>query len=127
MRKQKIYLLVFIIPTFFLTRCASENVRAEKTIEQLMPPVPASFSSADSARLMANWKLGIKMYKAECARCHGIFYKGKDSIPNFSKQQYDDYMLAFLAGDSTNHAVIAKMTPEEMNAVYLFLTDLKRE
>ena len=66
------------------------------------------------------------MYKAECAECHGIFGKGKDSIPNFTREQYDDYQAAYLAGDSTNHAVMAKMTPEEMNAVYLFLTDLRK-
>jgi hypothetical protein len=95
-------------------------------IKRLMPPVPPSFSSADSARLIVNWTIGIKFYKAGCAKCHGIFGKGKDSIPNFSKEQIDDYKTAFLAGDKLNHAVMSKMTETELNAVFLFITNVKK-
>ena len=96
-------------------------------IKRLMPPVPPSFSSSDSAVLISNWTIGIKFYKSNCARCHGIFGKGKDSIPNFSKHQMDDYKAAFLAGDKINHAVMSKMTVDELNAVFLFITDIKRD
>jgi mono/diheme cytochrome c family protein len=95
-------------------------------IKRLMPPVPASFSPADSARLIANWTIGIKFYKANCAECHGIFGKGKDSIPNFSKEGMDDYKSALLAQDKLNHAVMANMTVDELDAVFLFITNIKR-
>lgn len=98
----------------------------DEDIKRLMPPVPASFSSSDSARLIANWRLGIKFYKANCASCHGIFGKGKDSIPNFSKEEMDDYQTAFLAGDKLNHAVMSMMTTDELSAVFLFITNIKR-
>jgi cytochrome c len=124
---QKIYFTAMMLfAMIFYTRCVSERVQTERDLQQLLPPVPASFSKADSARLIANWTLGIKMYKSNCSRCHGIFGNGKDSIPNFSKEQYDEYKTSYLAGDSANHAVISKMTEDELNDVFLFLTDLKR-
>ncbi len=95
-------------------------------IKRLMLPVPASFSSVDSAILIANWRLGIKFYKANCSKCHGIFGNGKDSIPNFSKEQVDDYKTAALALDKSNHAVMANMTIDELDAVFLFISNIKR-
>jgi hypothetical protein len=95
-------------------------------IKRLMPPVPPSFSSADSARLIANWRLGIKFYNASCAECHGIFGKGKDSIPNFSKEEMDDYASGLLSQDKLNHAVMSNMTMDELNAVFLFITNIRR-
>lgn len=91
-----------------------------------MPPVPASFSPSDSARLIANWTIGIKFYKANCAECHGIFGKGKDSIPNFSKEEMDDYKSGLLPQDKLNHAVMANMTMDELNTVFLFITNIKK-
>ena len=103
-----------------------EKAQMQQDIERLLPPVPSSFSHGDSVRLIQNWTLGIRLYKNNCASCHGIFGESKDTIPNFSKVQFDDYKSAFLARDSTNHAVMAKMTEEELNNVFLFLIDIKR-
>src|ERR1700741_779835 len=122
----KLFLLafLFVIPGI---HCVSEAVQTKKDIVSLLPPVPLSFSHADSVRLIQNWTIGIRFYKTNCSACHGVFGKGKDSIPNFSQAQFDDYKRAYLAGDSANHAVMAKMTEEELNNVFLFLTDLKRD
>src|SRR4030095_8302513 len=120
------HILILIILVFSCMQCVSEKVQTEKAIQELMPPVPPSFSSADSVKLIANWTLGIKMYKSNCTHCHGIFGEGKDSVPNFSKEQYDEYLTSYLARDSANHAVLAKMTEEELNDVFLFLIDFKR-
>jgi cytochrome c553 len=119
-----VLLLLFTVVVF--NKCATEKELVQRDIKRLLPPVPASFSPADSARLLANWTIGIKSYKANCAGCHGIFGRGKDSIPNFSKEQMDDYKSSFLASDKLNHAVIAKMTEDELNAVFLFITNIKR-
>jgi len=125
MSKLSIITILFLILSG--NACVSEAVQTKKDLKRLLPPVPASFSHTDSAKLIENWTLGMRMYKNNCSSCHGIFGNSKDSIPNFSKQQFDDYKSSFLAGDSTNHAVMAKMTQEELNNVFLFLIDLKRD
>ena len=122
----KVAIPACILFFLLLTRCAAEKDSTASDIKRLMLPVPPSFSSTDSSNLIANWTIGIKSYKANCARCHGIFGKGKDSIPNFSKEQIDDYKTTFLAGDKRNHAVMSKMTEEELNNVFLFISNVKR-
>jgi len=131
MNTKKIVIAIFTI-CFFFSNCISKEVRQQRIalqeqedIKGLLNPIPASFSHADSARLINNWKIGMRFYKANCSKCHGIFGNGKDSVPKFTEVQYDDYKTSFLMGDSTNHAVMAKMTETELNAVYLFLTGLK--
>ena len=123
----KLFTVTFFIAAFTIAGCVSEAVQTQRNIERLLPPVPPSFSHKDSVKLIHNWTIGMRMYKSNCSACHGIFGKSKDTIPNFSKVQFDDYKSSFLAGDSTNHAVMAKMTQEELNNVFLFLIDLKRE
>jgi hypothetical protein len=38
----------------------------------------------------------------------------------------DDYKATFLAVDKLSHAVIAKMTEEELNAVFIFVSNIIR-
>lgn len=112
--------------TILFSHCITPKNSTAEDIKMLLPPVPSSFSAADSARLINNWTIGINTYKLNCAACHGIFGDGKDSIPNFSKEQFDDYKSSYLAGDKQNHAVMAKITEEELNNIFLFLTDIER-
>jgi len=125
---KKIFITGIILTSINLiySSCVSEGLQTTRDLQRLLPPVPSSFSYDDSVRLIRNWTLGMHLYKNNCSSCHGIFGKSKDTIPNFSKVQFDDYKSAYLAGDSANHAVMAKMTQEELNSVFLFLTDLKR-
>lgn len=124
--QRKYFMGILLLALVTFGRCVSERVQTERNLQELLPPVPVSFSRADSARLIANWTIGMNRYKSNCSKCHGIFGDGKDSIPNFSKEQYDEYKTAFLAGDTANHAVMSKMTEDELNNVFLFLIDLKR-
>jgi mono/diheme cytochrome c family protein len=65
---------------------------------------------------------GKALYKIHCAGCHGIFTKGKDSIPNFTKIQIDNYHSTALIGlDPKNHAVAKKMSSEQIDYVITFL------
>jgi len=65
---------------------------------------------------------GKVLYKIHCAGCHGIFTKGKDSIPNFTKIQIDNYQAAALIGlDPKNHAVAQKMSSQQVDYVVTFL------
>ena len=122
---RKLYFLIISI-LLVVTSCVSKAVQTKRDIERLLPPVPRSFKHSDSVRLIKNWSIGIRLYRNSCASCHGIFGKSKDTIPNFSKVQFDNYKSNFLAGDTANHAVMAKMTEEELQNIFLFLTDLKR-
>lgn len=123
---RKFYSLIILLIILVATSCVSEAVQTKRDIERLLPPVPPSFKHSDSVRLIKNWSIGIRLYKKTCASCHGIFGKSKDTIPNFSKVQFDNYKTNFLAGDTANHAVMAKMTEEELQNIFLFLIDLKR-
>ena len=42
-------------------------------------------------------------------------------MPDFSVRQIDSYTTRFLKGDPKNHAVAAKMTPEQLNSIFMFL------
>lgn len=124
---RKLFTVSVYVLLLFIIGCVSEATQLQRDMQRLLPPVPKSFKHSDSVRLIKNWEIGIRMYKNNCAKCHGIFGNSKDTIPNFSKVQYDNYKSSFLAGDTANHAVMAKMTELELNNVFLFLTDIERD
>lgn len=65
---------------------------------------------------------GKILYRLHCSECHGIFTKGKDSIPNFTRIQIDNYHSTALIGiDARNHAVAKKMSSEQVDQVITFL------
>ncbi len=77
-------------------------------------------------QLIAHIEKGQLLFKKKCASCHGIFTKGKDSIPNFSKVELASYKIRFIQGDPLNHAVSQKMTDDEFEDVIYFLQNYKR-
>jgi hypothetical protein len=83
--------------------------------------VPDEVTGKTRENLVAMLEYGQKLYKLKCAKCHGIFTKGKDGIPNFSKTQLENYAAAALMDDPKNHAVIQKMTTEDLDMVIQFL------
>ena len=64
---------------------------------------------------------GKLLYKANCSGCHGIFTKGKDSIPNFTQVQLHNYHAKFIENDPLNHAVAKKLTEQELSYILSFL------
>ena len=71
---------------------------------------------------MKNVKKGKFFTRLHCGGCHGIFTKGKDGIPNFTKTQIDSYHAAALIGiDPRNHAVAKKMSSEQIDQIITFL------
>ena len=65
---------------------------------------------------------GQKLYRIHCSPCHGIFTKGKDSIPNFSKTQIEAYKSSALLDDPKNHAVAQKIRAEDLDMILQFLS-----
>ena len=83
--------------------------------------VPAQYTGETRANLVAMLEHGQKLYKLNCSHCHGIFTKGKDSIPNFSKTQIENYKSSFLLDDQKNHAVTQKIRPYDLDMIFQFL------
>ena len=70
---------------------------------------------------MERLEKGKVLFKLNCSGCHGIFTKGKDSVPNFTKDQISNYRAAVLmANDKKNHAVAAKMSPQQLDYIIFF-------
>ncbi len=63
---------------------------------------------------------GKALYKIHCGDCHGIFTKGKDGVPNFTKIQIDNYNANALANPG-DHQAMKKMSTEQFNYVMTFL------
>ena len=103
-----------IIFCVVLSRCASQK-KTEYDIPSHVPP-------ENKALLIARAEKGKALYKIYCSGCHGIFTKGKDGIPNFTKVQIDNYHATALIGlDQTNHAVAKKMSSDQIDYVVTFL------
>jgi mono/diheme cytochrome c family protein len=96
------------------TRCIFEK----KTQYDIPSHVPAE----NRKLLFERAEKGKVLYKLHCGGCHGIFTKGKDGVPNFTKIQIDNYHATALIGlDPNNHAVAKKMSSQQIDYVITFL------
>ena len=63
---------------------------------------------------------GNILFKIHCAGCHGIYSKGKDGVPNFTKHQIDNYharsIIAF-----QGHSSVRNLSSEQLDYVLTFL------
>ncbi len=109
---------------FFLYLIVSPAGCNDKNVQPAFPP---NIPEARQKDLLVQWEQGKVLFKANCAQCHGVFTKGKDSISNFTKVQIDNYASHFLARDAKNHAVMQQITRLDFIKITIFLTYLKRE
>jgi cytochrome c553 len=107
------YIILLLAVATTLTKCAGEK----KTTYD----IPAYLPPERKAELLTNLEKGKVLFKANCSGCHGIFSKGKDSIPNFTEKEIVNYMSAYQTNDVKNHSVIKKLLPEEMSMIMTFL------
>jgi cytochrome c553 len=99
---------------FFFYQCG--------TTKKVAYDIPSHVTKRNKELLLEKCEKGKVLYKLHCSGCHGIFTKGKDSIPNFTKTQIDDYHATALIGiDAKNHAVAKKMSSEQVDQVITFL------
>ena len=110
--KYKYVLMILFIGLMFSQFACSKKIRYN---------IPPNYPEAKRKELLANLDKGKKLYKQYCSDCHGIFSKGKDSVPNFSNIQIDNYSSRFLRRDPKNHGVLRSMSPQQMNDVLNFL------
>jgi hypothetical protein len=110
---KRIHIIPAIIILLFYYACAPRPV--------VSCDIPADYPEARKKQLLELFEKGKELYKLNCSECHGIYGRGKDSIPNFGTQQFDNYKAKFLMGDPMNHAVLRKMNGEQLDQVFLFL------
>jgi cytochrome c553 len=92
------------------------------TAKKVQYDIPSHVTKENRVLLLEKCEKGKVLYKLHCSGCHGIFTKGKDGIPNFTKLQIDSYHTAALIGmDPRNHAIAKKMSSEQIDQVVTFL------
>ena len=109
----KIYFISCIVLATLLTRCATQ--------QKIEYAIPENITDQQKDSLRVQLDKGLKLYKPNCSKCHGIFAKGKDSIPNFTAQQISLYKARNELRDPKNHAFALKMPPEDLEAILNFL------
>ena len=107
------YLILFLVLVVMLVQCAVDR----KTTYD----IPEYLPTERKTELMANLEKGRILFKTNCSGCHGIFTKGKDSIPNFTEKEIVNYMTAYQTNDKKNHAVMKQLLPEELSMIMTFL------
>jgi mono/diheme cytochrome c family protein len=111
---KQIYTIFILAFSTFLFQCISQK-KTQYDIPGHVPP-------ENKALLIERAEKGKALYKIYCSGCHGIFTKGKDGIPNFTKKQIDNYHATALIGlDQKNHAVAQRMSSEQIDYVITFL------
>jgi hypothetical protein len=94
----------------------------QKKAQQTEYDIPDHVTPENRALFIERAEKGKILYKLHCDGCHGIFTKGKDGVPNFTKTQIDNYHATALIGlDPKNHAVAQKMSSEQIDYVITFL------
>lgn len=113
----RLFAIVLVCLLFY--QCHSEN--------KVTYSIPPDYPEARRQQVIEIFEKGKVLYKTNCSQCHGIFTKGRDSIPNFSEVQFDNYSARFMNGDPLNHAVARKMSQEQLNQILVFLRYRKRK
>ena len=118
-----LYILIAMILCLLLVQCKTRQVNKDlkHAMDFLSKKAKEQAQFEEIEELKNKIDSGQKLYKAHCASCHGIFTAGKQGIPNFSKEQIDDYGVAFIRQDPKNHAVALKLSSEQMNKILTFL------
>jgi hypothetical protein len=91
---------------------------SSKKVEYDIPP---HYTEQARENAIAWFEKGKILYKVDCAVCHGIYQKGKDSVPNFTKTQIDNYNAMYIKGDPKNHSVASNLSPEQLYYILTFL------
>ena len=106
---------VLLSSTAVFHQCGTQNKITEYEI-------PDHVTKENRELFIQKCEKGKVLYKIHCGGCHGIFTKGKDGIPNFTKTQIDSYHAAALIGiDPRNHAVAKKMSSDQIDQIITFL------
>jgi len=114
---KKIYFITIILVAIQVAQCTVKN----KVEYNLAPGIP----DQNKEHVMKLLDRGASLYKSNCSKCHGIFSKGKDTIPNFTHQQVESYKARFNLSHPKSHEFTDKMLSEDLDAIFYFLNNRK--
>jgi mono/diheme cytochrome c family protein len=115
-------ILLFIL----ICACKGQKMAQSTAQEEKKPDIPEDIVISPDVGpavrdIQIQWfEKGKALYKVHCGDCHGIFTKGKDSVPNFTKTQIDNYNANTLVNPE-QHAAVRKMSTEQFNYIMTFL------
>jgi mono/diheme cytochrome c family protein len=107
-----------LVASLLLAGCA-----AHRTVTYVLTP---DVTGENRARLIDRFDKGKVLYKVHCSGCHGIFGNARDTMPDFTEVQFDNYKTQYLNADPTNHAVKDKLSQQQLDYIFTFLRLLKR-
>jgi cytochrome c553 len=96
------------------------------THKKAMFTVPETITGESKVAMETRLQEGQALFKIYCSRCHGIFSKGKDSIPNFSQTDIEAYKASIILDDQKNHAVAQKIRQQDLEKIFDFLLYRKK-
>ncbi|HVY73182.1 MAG TPA: c-type cytochrome [Puia sp.] len=115
---------------FFIFRpaifCCILLLFACRTKQQVEYNIPSHYTPEAREMAIESFEKGKALYKVNCSSCHGIYQKGKETVPNFTTTQIDNYNAMFIKGDPKNHSVATKLSQEQLNYILTFLRLRKR-
>lgn len=88
--------------------------------------IPDTISKENKRNLIAYFEQGKVLYKNNCSMCHGIYGKGKDSIPNFSQAQLDTYKAKLAMKDGQTHTFADSLSYDQIEQIIKFLSYRKQ-
>lgn len=112
----KRFVLIALLTTLIVA-CKTQQRVDYKYLERLNPET--------RDQLYVRLERGKEMYKKHCSVCHGIFTGGKAEVPNFSETEVEQYKIRSAMKDTTNHAVAANLTQDNLDEIFMFLRYVK--
>ncbi|MGN6616763.1 MAG: c-type cytochrome [Ilyomonas sp.] len=117
MKLKYILLLSLVVTSILLAECKTQ-AKVEK-LDKTEYYIAGSVSEAKKAEIIEKADKGKILFKIHCSGCHGIYSKGRDSIPNFTKDQIDDYRSRTITFQ--NHPSLRKLSADQFDAILTFL------
>ena len=107
---------------FFLSGLCLVLANCNSQKKQIAYSIPDEYTGKTRETMIGMLDQGQKLFRIHCSKCHGIFTKGKDSIPNFSKTQIENYKMSVVMDDPKNHAVAKRIRPYDLDLILQFLS-----
>ena len=117
MKGKPVFLFCMMMISLLLVECKTQSKADNATTTAYM--FPANTPEASKAVIIEKGDKGKVLFKMYCTECHGIFSKGKDSIPNFTKDQVGNYRSRTITFQ--NHPSLRKLSAEQFDAILTFL------
>lgn len=117
MNMKKIYFIGLILGIIMIIQCSTPI-----KVEYKLPP---GIPEQNKEHVLNYLNRGSSLYKSNCSKCHGIYSKGRDTIPNFTNTQVESYKARFNLSHPQSHAFTEKMLSEDLDAIFYFLNNRK--